>query len=38
MQFKIDTTATAYRIDIYRLGYYGGDGRPQGRHDPPRHR
>ncbi len=24
--FKIDTTATAYRIDIYRLGYYGGSG------------
>ena len=24
--FKIDTDATDYRIDIYRLGYYGGDG------------
>ena len=23
--------ATSYRIDIYRLGYYGGDGRAQGR-------
>ena len=26
VQFKIDTNATAYRLDIYRLGYYGGDG------------
>lgn len=25
-QFKIDTDAGAYTIDIYRLGYYGGDG------------
>jgi hypothetical protein len=25
VQFKIDTAA-AYRIDIYRIGYYGGDG------------
>ncbi len=24
--FKIDTPATAYHIDILRLGYYGGDG------------
>ena len=24
--FKIKTTASAYRIDIYRLGYYGGRG------------
>jgi hypothetical protein len=24
--FKIDTTATAYRLDIYRMGYYGGMG------------
>ncbi len=24
--FKIDTTASAYSIDIYRLGYYNGDG------------
>ena len=24
--FKIDTDASAYRLDIYRLGYYGGDG------------
>ncbi|HEV7195662.1 MAG TPA: N,N-dimethylformamidase beta subunit family domain-containing protein, partial [Pedococcus sp.] len=24
--FKIDTTATAYTIDIYRLGWYNGDG------------
>jgi len=26
VQFKIKTTATAYRIDIYRLGWYGGQG------------
>jgi hypothetical protein len=26
VRFKIDTTASAYRIDIYRLGWYDGDG------------
>jgi WD40 repeat protein len=26
IDFKIDTDATNYRLDIYRLGYYGGDG------------
>jgi hypothetical protein len=26
VDFKINTNATNYRIDIYRLGYYGGDG------------
>ena len=26
IHFKINTPATAYHIDIYRLGYYGGDG------------
>jgi hypothetical protein len=26
VSFKIKTTASAYRIDIYRLGYYGGRG------------
>ena len=26
VSFKIDTNSTNYRIDIYRLGYYGGDG------------
>ena len=26
VQFKIDTDAAAYRLDIYRMGYYGGDG------------
>ncbi len=26
VQFKINTTASAYHIDIYRLGYYGGRG------------
>jgi N,N-dimethylformamidase beta subunit-like, C-terminal len=25
VQFKVDTTA-AYRVDIYRMGWYGGDG------------
>jgi hypothetical protein len=24
--FKINTVATAYRIDVYRMGYYGGAG------------
>ena len=26
VHFKIDTDATDYRLDIYRMGYYGGDG------------
>ncbi|MBI1759636.1 MAG: DUF4082 domain-containing protein [Actinobacteria bacterium] len=26
VDFKIDTNAASYRIDIYRLGWYGGDG------------
>ena len=26
IQFKIDTNATNYRLDIYRMGYYGGLG------------
>ena len=26
VQFKINTDATEYRLDIYRLGYYDGDG------------
>jgi hypothetical protein len=26
VQFKVNTPATAYRLDIYRLGWYGGDG------------
>lgn len=26
IDFKIDTAASAYTIDIYRMGYYGGDG------------
>ncbi|OLE12665.1 MAG: hypothetical protein AUI36_40145, partial [Cyanobacteria bacterium 13_1_40CM_2_61_4] len=26
VEFKINTDATAYRIDVYRLGYYGGAG------------
>src|SRR3954454_9217156 len=26
VRFKIDTPSTDYRLDIYRLGYYGGSG------------
>ncbi len=26
VQFKIDTDASGYRLDIYRMGYYGGAG------------
>ena len=26
VEFKINTNSTNYKIDIYRLGYYGGDG------------
>ena len=26
VDFKINTNSTNYRIEIYRLGYYGGDG------------
>jgi hypothetical protein len=26
VHFKIKTDSTAYRLDIYRMGYYGGDG------------
>jgi hypothetical protein len=26
VSFKIDSAAASYRIDIYRIGYYGGDG------------
>src|SRR5580765_41046 len=26
VQFKVKTDAAAYRLDIYRLGYYNGDG------------
>jgi hypothetical protein len=26
VRFKVKTPATAWRLDIYRLGYYGGDG------------
>ena len=29
VHFKVNTDATAYRLDIYRLGYYGGDGARQ---------
>src|SRR6478672_9250357 len=26
VNFKIQTAATAFRLDIYRMGYYGGNG------------
>ena len=26
VHFKVDTNSTDYRLDIYRMGYYGGDG------------
>ncbi len=26
VEFKVDTASTAYHLDIYRLGYYGGAG------------
>ena len=26
VHFKVDTGASDYRLDIYRMGYYGGDG------------
>ena len=26
VHFKVSTTASAYRLDIYRMGYYGGSG------------
>jgi hypothetical protein len=26
ISFKVNTSATAYRLDIYRMGYYGGSG------------
>src|SRR5207344_656482 len=26
ISFKVDTSATAYKFDIYRMGYYGGMG------------
>jgi hypothetical protein len=29
VSFKIDTPATGYRLDIYRMGYYDGDGARQ---------
>ncbi len=29
VRFKVDTAAVAYRLDVYRLGYYGGAGARQ---------
>jgi hypothetical protein len=26
VSFKVNTSATSYRLDIYRMGYYGGNG------------
>src|SRR5262249_62228628 len=31
VDFKIQTDSTSYRIDIYRLGYYGGARAAKGR-------
>ncbi len=33
--FKVKTNASSYRLDIYRMGYYGGDGARQGGHRQP---
>ncbi|MFC3736266.1 N,N-dimethylformamidase beta subunit family domain-containing protein [Paractinoplanes deccanensis] len=42
VQFKIDSSAASYRVDIYRMGYYGGNGarlitsvNPVGRQNQP---
>src|ERR687894_2077586 len=35
VSFKVDTNATDYRLDIYRLGYYGGPGARRGPTGPP---
>src|SRR4029453_14070498 len=42
VNFKIDSSATSYRVDIYRMGYYGGNGarlitsvNPVGRQNQP---
>ena len=37
-QFKIQTPATSYKIDIYRMGYYGGDGARLSRQRHAEHR
>ena len=29
VRFKVDTTARSFRIDVYRMGYYGGAGARQ---------
>ncbi len=29
VHFKVDTDADDYRLDVYRMGYYGGDGARQ---------
>ncbi|MFC7533548.1 N,N-dimethylformamidase beta subunit family domain-containing protein [Actinoplanes sp. GCM10030250] len=42
VNFKVDSSATSYRVDIYRMGYYGGSGarlittvNPVGRQNQP---
>ena len=30
VNFKVNTNAKAFTMDIYRMGYYGGNGGPQG--------
>ena len=35
VHFKINTPSSNYHIDIYRIGYYGGHRRAQGRDRPP---
>ena len=32
VRFKVDTTYSAYHLDIYRMGYYAGAGARQGDH------
>ena len=38
VSFKIDTALNGYTIDIYRLGYYGGNGATLGHLDAPHRR
>ena len=35
VQFKIDSVTSLYRLDIYRMGYYGGTGARRVRHGTP---
>ena len=38
ISFKIDTASSGYTLDIYRLGYYGGNGASHYKHAPQRRR